>query len=67
MILKAPIANHFAAESKRAMNRPDVLPKLDELGLQPLGSTPEELAVVLRLDITAIGAVVVAAIGLKPE
>ena len=64
--LPAPIANRFAAESKRAMNLPDVLPKLDELGLNPIGSTPEELAVALRQDIDAIGKVV-AAIGLKPE
>jgi tripartite-type tricarboxylate transporter receptor subunit TctC len=64
--LPAPIAMRFAAESRRAMMLPDVLSRLDELGLQPIGSTPEELAVALRQDIKAIGTVV-AAIGLQPE
>ncbi len=59
-------ANRIAAESKKAMLLPDVAPKIEELGMNIIGSGPEGLAQVLRQDIDAIGAVV-AAIGLKPE
>lgn len=59
-------AARIALESKRAMQAPEVVPKLDELGLLTVGSTPEELGVLLRQDIAAIGAVV-KAIGLKAE
>ena len=64
--LPAPVASRFAAESKKAMLQPDVLPKLDKLGLSVIGSTPSEHAKLLREDVEAIGAVV-KAIGLKPE
>lgn len=64
--LPAPIANRIAQESKRAMLLPDVASKLDDLGLTVVGSTPEELATLLRQDINAV-AKVVKAIGLQPE
>jgi tripartite-type tricarboxylate transporter receptor subunit TctC len=64
--LPAPIANRIAAESKKAMDQPDVLPKLNDLGLEAVGTTPEELAKILRQDIAAIGKLV-KAIGLQPE
>ncbi len=64
--LPAPVALRVSAESRKALHAPDVLPKLDELGLLPVGSTPEELDAMLRQDIATIGALV-KAIGLKPE
>ena len=64
--LPAPIANRIAAESKTALLQPDVTPKLNDLGLEVVGSTPEELAKLLRQDISTIGKLV-KAIGLQPE
>ncbi len=64
--LPAPVAARLSAESRKALQSSDVVPKLDELGLLSVGSTPEELDSMLRQDIGAIGAVV-KAIGLKPE
>ena len=64
--LPAPIASRIAAESKKAMLQPDVTPKLDDLGLEVVGSTPEEFATMLRQDINAIGKLV-KVIGLQAE
>ena len=64
--LPAPIANRLAAESKKALQQPDVTAKLDDLGLDVVASTPEEFATMLRQDINAIGRLV-KAIGLQPE
>jgi tripartite-type tricarboxylate transporter receptor subunit TctC len=64
--LPAPLANRLAAESKKTLNQPDVATKLDDLGLDVVGSTPEEFAAMLRQDINAIGKLV-KAIGLQPE
>ena len=64
--LPAPVAARIAMESRKALRASDVAPKLDELGLLPVGSTPEELDTVLKQDISIIGAVV-KAIGLNPE
>ena len=64
--LPTPIANRLAAESRKALQQPDVAPKLDDLGLEIVGSTTEEFATMLRQDINAIGRLV-KAIGLQPE
>ncbi len=64
--LPAPIANRLAAESKKALQQPDITAKLDDLGLDVVASTPEEFAAMLRQDINAIGRLV-KAIGLQPE
>ena len=64
--LPSNIANRIAVESKKAMLLPDILPRIEELGMDVVGSTPEELAKLLREDINAIGKVV-KAIGLQPE
>ena len=64
--LPVPIANRIAAESKKAMLAPEVAQKIDDLGMGVIGSTPEELAKLLRQDINAIEKVV-KAVGLKPE
>jgi tripartite-type tricarboxylate transporter receptor subunit TctC len=60
------ISNRITAESKKAMLAPDVAPKLDELGMQVIGTGPEDLARQLKQDIDAIGAIV-KRIGLQPE
>jgi tripartite-type tricarboxylate transporter receptor subunit TctC len=62
----AAIGNRIAAESKRAMLGPDVAPKIEELGMNVIGTGPEDLARVLKQDIDVIGAVV-KRIGLQPE
>lgn len=64
--LPGPIATRIAAESKKALLQPDVTPRLDDLGMTVVGSTPEELAVLLRQDVNAVEKVV-KALGLKPE
>ena len=60
------IGNRITAESKKAMLAPDVAPKLDELGMQVIGTGPEDLARQLRSDIDVISAIV-KRIGLQPE
>jgi tripartite-type tricarboxylate transporter receptor subunit TctC len=60
------IGNRIAAESKKAMLAPDVTPKIEELGMNIIGTGPDDLARLLKSDIDAIGAVV-KRIGLKPE
>lgn len=64
--IPAPIVNRIAAESRKALLQPDVIPKLDDLGLEVVGNTPEEFATLLRQDINAIGKLV-KAIGLQAE
>ncbi len=63
---RSPRRPRTGTRSPKALQSSDVLPKLDELGLLSVGSTPEELDTMLRQDINTIGAVV-KAIGLKPE
>ncbi|MFM9972037.1 MAG: Bug family tripartite tricarboxylate transporter substrate binding protein [Burkholderiales bacterium] len=60
------IATRVAAESKAAMLQADVLTRIEDLGMEVVGSTPDELARMLRQDVEAIGKVV-KAIGLQPE
>jgi tripartite-type tricarboxylate transporter receptor subunit TctC len=64
--LPSAIANRIAAESKKALQQPDVASKVEDLGMELVASTPEELAKSLRQEINAIGTVV-KAIGLQPE
>jgi tripartite-type tricarboxylate transporter receptor subunit TctC len=64
--LPAPIAERLSAEVRAALNAPDVQPKLNDLGLSTLASTPEELAAHLRREIDAVGKLV-KSIGLEPE
>jgi tripartite-type tricarboxylate transporter receptor subunit TctC len=60
------IAEHLSAEVRAALKAPDVQPKLNDLGLSTLASTPEELATHLRREIDAVGKLT-KAIGLEPE
>ncbi|MCC6472379.1 MAG: hypothetical protein IT514_01415 [Burkholderiales bacterium] len=64
--LPAPIATRIATESKKAMNEPDVAPKLEKLGLERIGTSPEEHGQILRRELDTIGKLV-KAIGLQPE
>lgn len=64
--LPAPIAERLSREVRAALTEPDVQAKLNDLGLTVLASTPEELAVRLRSEITAVGNLT-KAIGLEPE
>jgi len=64
--LPSAIAEHLSAEVRAALKAPDVQPKLSDLGLSTLASTPEELAAHLRREIDAVGKLT-KAIGLEPE
>ncbi|HTQ76027.1 MAG TPA: tripartite tricarboxylate transporter substrate-binding protein [Burkholderiales bacterium] len=64
--LPASIAERLSIEIRSALNAPDVRPKLDDLGLSILASTPEELDTHLRREIDAVGRLV-KSIGLEPE
>jgi tripartite-type tricarboxylate transporter receptor subunit TctC len=46
------------AETARALKAPDVAKRLEELGLDPGGMTPEELAALVRSDIPRLGKIV---------
>lgn len=60
------IAWRLSDEVRAALKAPDVQPKLNDLGLSTLASTPEELAAHLRREIDAVGKLT-KAIGLEPE
>jgi tripartite-type tricarboxylate transporter receptor subunit TctC len=62
----APIVSRLSAEIKRAVHAADVAPRLVASGLEPHGSTPEEMARTVREDIPRF-ARIVRAIGIKPE
>ena len=64
--LPASIAERLSIEVRAALDAPDVRPKLDDLGLSIIASTPEELDTRLRAEIDAVGKLV-KAIGLQPE
>jgi tripartite-type tricarboxylate transporter receptor subunit TctC len=64
--LPPDIAERLSVEVRSALKAPDVQPKLSDLGLSILASTPEELAAHLRREIDAVGKLT-KAIGLEPE
>src|SRR5882672_5329808 len=64
--LPSPIAERLSNEVRSALKAPDVQPKLNDLGLATLASTPHELAAHLKREIDAVGALT-KAIGLEPE
>ena len=61
-----PILERLSAEVKKGLLDPEVNGKLDELGIIPVGSTPEELTAILTEAIDVVGKITTA-IGLKPE
>ncbi len=64
--LPSPIVGRLSNEVRASLKAPDVVAKLNELGLTILGSTPEELDAHLKRDIAAVGNLA-KAIGLEPE
>ena len=53
-----PILDKYAAAINKAVNAPDVSAKLANLNMEPVGSTPEEFALIVRRDWDKWGAVV---------
>ena len=60
------IVGRLSAEVKRAVHAADVAPKLAASGLDPYGSTPEEMAGTVREDVARFGRLV-HSIGIQPE
>jgi len=61
-----PYLERLALEVKKGLQDPDVNGKLDELGIIPVGTTPDELTAILTNAIDVVGKIT-SAIGLKPE
>ena len=61
-----PQLERLALEVKKGLQDPEVNAKLDELGIIPVGTTPDELTTVLTNAIDVVGRIT-SAIGLKPE
>ncbi|MBI3376627.1 MAG: tripartite tricarboxylate transporter substrate binding protein [Betaproteobacteria bacterium] len=64
--LPQPIVRRLNAEIVKAVNHPDVLPRLDIAGAIPIAGTPEELAARLARDMARATQIVKAA-GIEPE
>jgi len=64
--LPRPISLRLNAEIMKAVNAPDVRPKLDESALFVIGGSPEDFAALMKRGFEIYGKVVKAA-GLKPE
>jgi len=62
----ADVCGKIADESRAALKFPDVLARLDQLALTPVGSTPAELDAELKRDLATVGSLV-RKIGLQPE
>jgi tripartite-type tricarboxylate transporter receptor subunit TctC len=61
-----PVLERLSSEVRKGLMDADVSTKLDELGIIPVGSTPDELTAILTDAIDVVGRIT-AAIGLKPE
>ncbi len=64
--LPQPVAARLSAEARKALGNPEVFAKLDELGIIPVGSTPEGLTALLLSSIDTVGKIA-KAIGVEPE
>jgi tripartite-type tricarboxylate transporter receptor subunit TctC len=60
------IVSRLYQETSRAMNSPDTREKLKNIGMDPGGMAPEQLAAMIKADISKYGAIVKAA-GIKSE
>jgi tripartite-type tricarboxylate transporter receptor subunit TctC len=60
------VVGRLSAEVKRAVNAPDVAPKLAASGLDAWGSTPDEMARTVKEDVARFATLVKAA-GVQPE
>jgi tripartite-type tricarboxylate transporter receptor subunit TctC len=64
--LPAPITARLNAETSKALNAPDILPKLNDNGLAVIAGTPEEFKGLIEDGIVRYGAIIQAA-GIQPE
>ena len=64
--LPAPITARLNAETGKALNAPDVLPKLHDNGLAVIGGTPDDFKALIVDGIARYGAIIKAA-GIQPE
>ena len=60
-----PIVKRLHAEIVRILKQPDVIERIQAQGVKPVGSTPEELSALIRME-TAMYAKLVKQIGLEP-
>jgi len=60
------IINKMAYETKRAVNSPDIQARFEQLGLEPIGSSPEEASKFLKSEVTKM-AVIIQSKNIKPE
>jgi tripartite-type tricarboxylate transporter receptor subunit TctC len=61
-----PIVDRLNAESRKVWNAPETVGKMDDLGITPLVSTPEEFTARIRADMDYIGKLL-ATMGIKPD
>jgi tripartite-type tricarboxylate transporter receptor subunit TctC len=64
--LPAPITARLNAETSKALNAPDILPKLNDNGMAVIAGTPEDFKVLIEDGIARYGAIIKAA-GIQPE
>ena len=64
--LPAAITARLNAETLRALEAPDVRPKLDQNGLAVIGGTPDDFKALIEDGIARYGAIIKAA-GIQPE
>lgn len=62
----AGIVHSLQAETAKALARPDMAARFGELGIEPIGGTPEQLAAVIRLE-TPKWAALIKAAGIRPD
>src|SRR6267154_1303846 len=64
--LSAPITARLNSETIRALNAPDVLPKLNDNGMAVIGGTPDDFKALIEDGIARYGAIIKEA-GIQPE
>jgi len=64
--LPPAITARLNAETMKALNAPDVLPKLNDNGLSVIGGTPDDFKMLIEDGIARYGAIIKAA-GIQPE
>jgi tripartite-type tricarboxylate transporter receptor subunit TctC len=64
--LPAPITARLNAETRKALNAPDVLPKLNQNGMAVIGGSPDDFRALIEDGIARYGAIIKAA-GIQPE
>ncbi|MCX7310419.1 MAG: hypothetical protein NTV56_01515, partial [Alphaproteobacteria bacterium] len=64
--MSAEIAKRLESEVKLALQRPDIVMKLNELGITAIGSSPGELKEAILIGNTEIGALT-RSLGIEPN